>query len=196
MPGLFPVFLKLGQRKVVVVGGGRVAEAKVRSLLLAGADVTVVAPRMSAELERAPVTVVRSPFRAQHLSGAWFVVAAATREVNRRVRDAAEKRRLFVNVVDESEQATAYSGGVVRRGEVTVAVSTGGQTPALTALLREALEGLLPDDVAEWAELGRRERLRWRAARVPLYDRRPLLWEALDRLYRAPEGSHANEVRP
>ena len=196
MPGLYPVFLKLGQRKVVVVGGGRVALNKVRPLLLAGADVTVVAPRVSAELARAPVTLVRSSFRAQHLSGAWFVVAAATREVNRRVRAAAEKRRLFVNVVDEAEEATAYSGGVVRRGQVTVAISTAGQTPALAALLREAFEGLLPDEVAEWAELGRRARLRWRATRVPLSDRRPLLWQALDRLYRAPRRSHANEVRP
>jgi uroporphyrin-III C-methyltransferase/precorrin-2 dehydrogenase/sirohydrochlorin ferrochelatase len=196
MPDLFPVFLKLGQRKVVVVGGGRVALGKVRSLLSAGADVTVVAPRVSAELERAPVSIVKRPFRPQHLSGAWYVVAAATGEVNQRVRAAAEKRRLFVNVVDEPERATAYSGGVVRRGDVVVAVSTGGQTPALAALLREALAGLLPADVAQWAKLGRRERLRWRTARVPLYDRRPLLWQALDRLYRAPEGSHASEARP
>jgi siroheme synthase-like protein len=181
---LLPVFLKLGGRKVVVVGGGRVATAKVRSLLRAGAQITVVAPEVSDELRRAPLEITETGFRVEHLHGAWLVVAAATREVNREVREAADRGGVFVNVVDDSEQATAYLGGVVRRGDVTVAVSTGGTAPALAALLREALEALLPGEVARWAEIARAERLRWRRERVLWSARRPRLFEALERFYR------------
>jgi siroheme synthase-like protein len=195
-PWLLPVFRKLEGRKVVLVGGGQVAALKVRSLLTAGALVTVIAPEVSDEIGRAPVTIVASPFRPRHLHGAWFVVAAANREVNQRVREAAERHRLFVNVVDEADQATAYLGGVVRRGDVTVAVSTGGKVPALAALVREALEGLLPDDVRRWGEIARGERLRWRATRVAISDRRPLLFEILERHYRSPDGDRSRCLIP
>jgi uroporphyrin-III C-methyltransferase/precorrin-2 dehydrogenase/sirohydrochlorin ferrochelatase len=185
---LLPVFLNVGGRKVVVVGGGRVAATKVRSLLRAGARITVVAPEVSKELRHAPVKVAQTRFRAEHLHGAWLVVAAATREVNRQVRDAADRYGVFVNVVDDAERATAYLGGVVRRGDVTLAVSTGGAAPALAALLREALESLLTEDTMRWGEIARRQRLRWREEQVPWSARRPLLLEALQRLYRCPEG--------
>jgi len=128
---MFPAFLNLSSRRAVVVGGGPVAAAKLDALLAAGADVTVVAPEVVPEIEARGVTVIRRPFEDADLDGAWWVVAAATVDVNKRVRAAADARRIFVNAVDDPQHATAYLGGVVRRDGVTVAISTDGRAPAL-----------------------------------------------------------------
>jgi uroporphyrin-III C-methyltransferase / precorrin-2 dehydrogenase / sirohydrochlorin ferrochelatase len=181
---LYPVFLKLGGLPVVVVGGGTVAAQKLDGLLAAGARVTVIAPEVSGEVRRrAAVTVIERAFRPEDLDGARWVVAAATPAVNREVGAAAAARGLFVNAVDDPQAATAYLGGVVRRGEVEVAISTGGTAPALAGLLREALEAVLPHDLDAWWKLAIRERAAWKRAQVPMAERRPLLLRALERLY-------------
>ena len=177
----FPAFLRLEGRPVVVVGGGPVAASKVPALLGAGARVTVVAPRQVPGLDGLPIRQVRRPFRAADLDGAWWVVAAATPAVNRRVRRAADRRRVFVNAVDDRANATAFLGAVLRRGEVALAVSTGGTAPALAAVLRDALEELVPGDVAAWVEVARAERARWQAEGVPLSGRRSRLLAVLAR---------------
>jgi siroheme synthase-like protein len=182
---LYPVFLKLSGRRVLLVGGGRVAAGKLRGLLEAGAVVTVIAPRITADIEGPGVRILLRPLEPHDLDGCWFVVAAATPEVNRQVAEAALARRIFVNAVDDAEAASAYLGGVVRKGGATVAISTGGRAPALAGLLREALERLLPDDLGEWVTSAEQLRTRWRADGVPLEARRPLLLRALDELYRA-----------
>ncbi len=137
---LYPVFLKLDGLPVVIVGGGPVAASKLQGLLDAGAQVTVVAPQIVDELRVPGVKLIESEFRAAHLAGARWVVAAATPDVNRDVARAAAERGLFVNAVDDTASATAYLGGVVRRGPVELAISTGGLAPALAGLLREALD--------------------------------------------------------
>jgi uroporphyrin-III C-methyltransferase/precorrin-2 dehydrogenase/sirohydrochlorin ferrochelatase len=180
---MFPAFLDLRSRRVVVVGGGPVAAAKLDALLQAGADVTVVAPDVVREIERRGVTVVRRPFEESDLDGAWWVVAAAPTDVNRRVRAAADARRVFVNAVDDPAHATAYLGGVVRRDGVTLAISTDGRAPALAGLLREALDGWLPARLDEWLAAADEARRRWKTESVPMHDRRPQLLETLNELY-------------
>ncbi|HXH05925.1 MAG TPA: bifunctional precorrin-2 dehydrogenase/sirohydrochlorin ferrochelatase [Vicinamibacterales bacterium] len=182
-PRLLPAFLKVAGRRVVVVGGGAVAASKLVPLLAAGAEVTVVAPRVVPEIAASPVTVLPRPFEPADLDGAWFVVAAATPEVNRQVARAAEVRRVFVNAVDDPASASAYAGGVVRRDGVVIAISTEGSAPALAGLLRQAIDALLPADLAGWVETARGLRPRWKAAGVPLEARRPQLLEALNALY-------------
>jgi len=179
---LYPVFLKLAGLPVVVVGGGAVAAQKLDGLLAAGARVTVIAPAARDEVRRR-ATVIERAFRPSDLDGARWVVAAATPAVNREVAAAATARGLFVNAVDDPQAASAYLGGVVRRGEVEVAISTGGAAPALAGLLREALEAVLPHDVEAWLALAIRERAAWQRARVPIAERRPLLLRAIERLY-------------
>jgi thioredoxin-dependent adenylylsulfate APS reductase len=179
----FPVFLQLAGRRVVVVGGGPVAAGKLAALLAAGARVTVVAPAVLPAIAEAGVEVHRRPFRAGDLDGAWYAVAAATPEVNREVAAAAAERRLFVNAVDDPANASAYLGGVLRRGGVTVAVSTGGRAPALAGLLREALDAVLPDEVERWVEEAERLKQEQRANGVPMTARRPALLQALVGLY-------------
>src|SRR5262249_61921625 len=122
---LFPLFLKLDGRKVVVVGGGPVAAAKLGGLVETGAHVTVIAPEVEPELAATPgIVIVLRDFVASDLDGAWLVIAAATPAVNREVAAAAETRRVFVNAVDDRNHGTAYTGGVLRKRGVTIAGAT------------------------------------------------------------------------
>ena len=93
-------------------------------------------PRRSFEIDRPGVTVVRRPFEDADLDGAWWVVAAAPAHVNKRVRAAADARRIFVNAVDDPLHATAYLGGVVKRDGVTIAISTDGRARAVRLAAR------------------------------------------------------------
>ena len=180
---VFPVFLKLAGRRVLVVGGGPVAASKLRGLLDADATVVVVAPDVVEEIAAAPVEILRRPFVPEDLEGISFVVAAAPPDVNRVVAAAAHPRGLFVNAVDDMENATAYMGAIVRRAGVTMALSTDGEAPALAGLMREALEALLPDDLDAWVTSAREARRDWLARGVPMAERRPLMLEALVALY-------------
>jgi uroporphyrin-III C-methyltransferase/precorrin-2 dehydrogenase/sirohydrochlorin ferrochelatase len=180
---LFPIFLKLSGRPVLVVGGGTVATTKVDALRRAGARITVVAPRVSKEIAASRVHVVKRRFQAVDLDGQWLVISAATPAVNRQVARAAGRRQVFVNAVDDPPNATAYLGGVLRRAGVTISVSTDGHAPAIAGLLREGLEALLPDDLERWMALARRERKKWKARGVPMAERRPKLLDALNKMY-------------
>ena len=189
---LYPVFLDLSGLPVVVVGGGPVAASKLDGLLAAGALVTVVAPELDPAIRAiraggdrsAPrLRVIVERFRPAHLAGARYVVSAAPPEVNRAVAQAAAERGLFVNAVDDVAAATAILGGVVRRSDVTIAISTGGLAPALAGLLREALDAVLPAELDRWIEVAAAARADWKAAQVPMAERRPLLLRALDRIY-------------
>ena len=181
---LFPVFLKLDGRRVVVVGGGPVAAGKLAALQAAGARIEVVAPDIRPEIEAAGVTTHRREFAAPDLDGAWYVVAAAPPAINGQVVEAAETRGIFVNAVDDPAHATAYLGGVVRRGSVTIAISTGGRAPALAGLMREALDAWLPADLDRWLAAADEARREWKQQDVPMEKRRPLLLETLNRLYK------------
>lgn len=192
---LFPTFLKLGGRRVLLVGGGPVAAGKLAGLLDAGARVTVVAPDVRPEIAAEEVEIRRRPFESSDLDGVSYVVAAAPPEVNRAVAGAADARGIFVNAVDDIESASAYAGAVLRRAGMTVAISTEGDAPALAGLVREALESLLPEDLDDWMACAREARRRWLAEAVPMAERRPLLLTALNDLYARRAAAHAGEPR-
>ncbi len=183
MPAMFPVFLDLDGRDALVVGGGAVAESKTRSLLDAGARVTVVAPSIGFAWTHPNLTLHRRAFHARDLKNAWFVIAAATPAINHLVANVAEKRQRFVIAVDDKASCSAYAGAVVRRSGVTVSISTDGAAPALSRLLREALAELLPADLDRWRSLAVEKRREWRAAGVPMERRYPLLLQAVNQLY-------------
>jgi uroporphyrin-III C-methyltransferase/precorrin-2 dehydrogenase/sirohydrochlorin ferrochelatase len=192
MTELLPLFLNLTGRDVVLVGAGRVAAGKLRQLLAVGAHVRVVAPEIADEIveiardpQRTSLQVHRRAFVPDDLDGAWLVVAAATPAVNRDVAEAAEPRHVFVNAVDDPPNASAFLSGVVRRDGVTLAISTSGDAPALTALLREGLDALLPRDLGAWMARARAERIVWRRDGVPMDERKPRLLRALNDLYEA-----------
>jgi uroporphyrin-III C-methyltransferase/precorrin-2 dehydrogenase/sirohydrochlorin ferrochelatase len=171
---LYPVFLKLQGRRVLVVGAGAVAERKIAALRQAGALVRVVAPDATDAIREwtAASTVEWVPrrFQDEDVHDAWLVVAATPdAAVQRGVAAAAEARACFVVAVDDPVHASAYSGAVVRRPPFTVAISSSGATPALTRLLREIIEHVLPSEatIARAKEL----RARWQAERTPTADR-------------------------
>jgi uroporphyrin-III C-methyltransferase/precorrin-2 dehydrogenase/sirohydrochlorin ferrochelatase len=171
---LYPVFLKLEGRRVLVVGAGAVAERKIAALLQAGARVRVVAPEATDAVRgwAAAGEVEWDPrrFEDADLHDAWLVVAAtADAAAQRGIAAAAEARRCFVVAVDDPAHASAYSGAVVRRPPFTVAISSSGATPALTRLLREVVEHVLPseDTIARAKDL----RARWQAEETPIADR-------------------------
>jgi uroporphyrin-III C-methyltransferase/precorrin-2 dehydrogenase/sirohydrochlorin ferrochelatase len=195
MSHLLPLFLTLAGRDVVLVGGGLVATSKLQALVDAGARVRVVAPLVTPEIESAGVEIARRPFVAADLDGAWLAVAAATPEVNREVSSAAEARRIFVNAVDDPANASAFLSGTVRRDGVTIAVSTSGAAPALTALLREALESVLPADLDRWMAEAHRQRTIWRRDQVPMTARKPRLLRALNELYGRSEPRNLSDGR-
>lgn len=174
------------------------AASKLGPLLAAGADVRVVAPEVRPELVQVAelacaaagpeavvgcVTIDRRPFDDRDLDDVWLVVAAALPEVNRAVSAAAQQRRLFVNAVDDPANASAYFGGVVRRDGITLAISSRGDAPGLTGLLREALDAVLPRELRLWMDEARLQRVRWRRDGVPMEARRPLLLQALNVIY-------------
>ena len=187
---LFPIFLKLAGRSVLVVGGGVVASGKIDALRAAGADITVVAPEVCDPIRSAGVRIVERAFEPNDLTTQWLVVAAATPEVNRQVALESERRCLFVNAVDDPANASAYLGGVLRRNGVAIAISTNGRAPALAGLLREGLDALLPEDLDEWFRQADELKREWRSKGVPMEARRPQLMEALVKLY---EGRRTRE---
>jgi siroheme synthase-like protein len=156
-----------------------------------------VAPLVKDELAALAQEVHRRPFAPADLDGAWLAFAAATPEVNREVKRAADLRRIFLVAVDDVASCTAFGLARIARGDVTIAIGTGGRAPALTALLRRAIERLLPDDLGAWVELAERERQAWKAGKTPLGDRRARLLEVLvneERLALDERSERAGEV--
>jgi len=154
----------------------------------------VVAPEVCEAIAAAGVCVERRGFHSSDLDGAWFVVAAAPPDVNRRVAEEAERRQVFVNAVDDPSNASVYLGGVVRRGGVTLGVSTDGAAPALAGLLREALDALLPAELETWSARAHELRRSWRERAIPMEARRPELLDALNALYESRDMLNKREV--
>ncbi len=198
MTELLPLFLNLNGRQVVLVGGGRVAAAKLQQLVAVGARVRVIAPEISMAITegRHPnVDLFQRAFVPDDLDDVWLVVAAATPAVNAEVAAAAETRRLFVNAVDDPANASAFLSGVVRRDGVTIAISTNGDAPALTALVREAVDALLPSDLAAWMDVARTARIEWRRDALAMEQRKPRLLRALNARYE-PSGERIPWLNP
>ena len=164
---LFPLFLDLRGRRVLVVGGGAVARRKVAALLDTGADVVVGAPHLDPALaglvENRRITVLPGRFDPAWLDDAWLAIAASDDPVvNRAVAEAGARRRVPVNVVDDADASVVQLPAVVRRGPVQVAISSGGGAPLLARHLRELFEAQLDESLGAFARLlaTQRDRIR------------------------------------
>ncbi len=141
----YPIFIRIEDKPCLVVGGGAVGERKVLDLLEAGARVTVLSQALTptlTELARAgQIRYLNEVFNPDHLNGMVLVMAATDdREVNARVSAAAQARGIWVNVADDPEYCTFIVPAQVRHGDLTLAISTGGASPALARKLREDLQ--------------------------------------------------------
>lgn len=153
----FPMFVDLTDKKCIVVGGGTVAAGKIRQLASFGADVTVIAPEVGdavrALAKQPGVSALFRPFEEKDIEGAALVVAATDdAAVNRQVSKLCKAAKIPVNVADEKELCSFYFPAIVRRGDVVAAVSTGGNSPALSAHLRRELEECVPERYGRAAE--------------------------------------------
>ena len=158
MTELYPAFLNVQGRRCVVVGGGEVAERKVRALLASGASVTVVAPSVAPAIARfaesGDLTLRRRGFEAGDAAGALLVFAATdVPEVNAAVLREARAAGALVNVADDPRSGDFHVPAMVRRGDVVVAISTGGRSPSFARHLRLDLESWLTTERVELADL-------------------------------------------
>ena len=152
---LFPMFLKLEGRSCLVVGAGAIGEPKIESLLTSGASVRVIAPRVTAavaEWARAGTIVWDArEFNSADLDGVFLVIAAtSSRGVNGTIFREAQQRNILCNVVDDPEYCDFYYPAVVRRGDLQVAISTNGHSPALAQRIRRELEIQFGTEYGEW----------------------------------------------
>jgi siroheme synthase-like protein len=164
---LYPIFLKLDGREVLVVGAGAVAAFKTALLLRAGARVRVVAPeacdRVRQMAERGEIAWLRRAFRPEDAAGAALAIAATgDAAANDRVMNACRDARVLVNVVDDPDRCDFFVPATLERGSVQVAVSTHGESPAFAKRLRAQLEAALHPSLGEYVELLGRARRRIR----------------------------------
>jgi siroheme synthase-like protein len=158
MAAYYPVFLNIADKQCIVIGGGEVALRKTQELLNCGATVVVVSPAPCRKLMELAgdglITVLEKEFTSENLSGAFIVVVTTNdNSVNARVAKEAKERGIPVNVADNIGLSDFILPSLLRRGDITVAVSTSGKSPALARKLRTNLEGVIGSEYAVLAEL-------------------------------------------
>ena len=174
---LFPLFADLKGRRVLVVGGGVVAERKVKSLLSSGALVTVGAPDATPLLheyaQQKQIDLYLDSFQEDWLDKAWLAIAATDdRQLNRRIAELAHERRLLINVVDDPELSSFQVPSIVDRSPLTIAISSAGSAPVLARRLRERIESLFDQSLGSLAGLAAKYRPAIKTARPELRSRR------------------------
>lgn len=189
----YPVLLDLEGRHCVVVGGGQVAERKVRALLECGAKVVVIAPKVTRAIgdlaRQGAIRLLPKAYEdgdlggAPPAAGAWLVVAAARGrcaacgQVNAAVAAEARRQRIPVNVADDPQRCDFIVPAVVRRGPLLIAISSGGASPALARRLREVIEAQVGEEYGELARL--LGRLRPEVLRITQEKKRRRIWQAI-----------------
>lgn len=154
---LFPLFLKLDGKRCLVAGGGAVAAEKVESLLRCGARVVVVAPEAAQPIkllsEAGRVQWLPRRFEPGDLAGAVMAIAATSdRNVNRAVFEEASRRSILANAVDDPPLCDFFCASVVERGDLQIAISTGGKSPALAQRLKREIDTQLAPDLGQWLD--------------------------------------------
>ena len=160
---LFPIFVDLSKKRVLVVGGGRVATRTVKSLLRFTENITVVAPKVSRELEElhreGRIRLKRRRFLSQDLKGTDVVIVAVDNvKLQERIYRLCEKRGILCNSVDSPELCNFIFPSLVVRGELVIGISSSGKVPALSKRIREIIERCLPENIEEVLEELSRER--------------------------------------
>lgn len=179
----YPLFADLHGRSCLVVGGGKIAQRKVATLLKYGAAVTVVSPTVTRALaayaRQGRIRHDARPFTPSDLEGAWLAYAATDDQaINEQIVAAATARRTFVNVVDQPSLCSFIAPAIVKRGPLTIAISTGGASPSLAKQLRRELQAVVGPEYGVMAKLlgGLRGTAK---RRLPRYDDRRRYFDAL-----------------
>jgi precorrin-2 dehydrogenase/sirohydrochlorin ferrochelatase len=179
---LFPMFMKLEGRPCLVVGAGTIGAPKISSLIAAGAVTRVIALSATAEVgewaRAGSLTWEARAFESADLDGVFMVIAATnSRELNAAIFNEARQRNILCNVVDDPEYCDFYYPAVVRRGDLQLAISTNGQSPALAQRIRRELEIQFGPEYADWLEQLGKIRQQLFASKMNPEERRYLLHE-------------------
>lgn len=156
---LYPIFVEMKGRRILVIGGGHVSTEKVRGLLASEADVTLVSPELNDELrehvEAGRIRHVERAYQDSDLDGGYELIMVATDDgaINAEVAAGSKKRGIWVNAADDQKHCDFILPSVVRKGKITLAASTSGASPALARRLREELDAYLTDDMPALADL-------------------------------------------
>lgn len=178
---LFPAFLKLARRRCVVIGAGPIAEEKITGLLLAKADIRVVAPRATSQIRAwARAKKIRwdeRSYRRADLAGAFLVIAATSSpDLHAIIYADARRSGVLCNVVDDPEHCDFYYGAVVRRGALQIAISTEGHSPSLAQRLKKKIAREIGSEYEAWlAEIGEIRRRLFADGNMPPARRKKLL---------------------
>ncbi len=183
---MFPIFLRLEKRPVLVVGAGPVALRKVEALRAAGAEIHVIAPEVHPDIAALAnsglLSVEQRPFRRNDCDGAFLVIAATgDPAVNKAVRDEAENLGLLINSVDDPPNCNFYVPAIVRVGDLRIAVSTQGKAPILSGLVRAWLERTVPKSLAALVEDTEKLRLQLKDTEPDATKRNAALRQYLER---------------
>jgi siroheme synthase-like protein len=183
MTNYYPVYIQLEMQPCVVIGGGKIAEDKVDGLLAAGAHVTVISPDLTPRLlqmtRQRKVTHISRSYQRGDLIGAFVVICATDRrEVNQQVWEEASANGQLVNVVDDTPHCNFIAPAILRNGDLTIAISTGGKAPALAVRIKERLQEELGPEYARFLELAGELRGQL-AEHVPDLEKRKALWYEL-----------------
>lgn len=156
---LYPIFLKVNQLNVLIVGGGNVALEKLTFLLKSSpnANVHLVAKEFNLDVlklaQKVGASLVKAPYSETALKNKQVVIAATnSMVVNRQIHLDAKSKNILVNVADTPELCDFYMGGIVTKGHVKIAISTNGKSPTLAKRLRQFFEEIIPDNINELAE--------------------------------------------
>ena len=181
----YPVFLDLKDRRIIVIGGGEVAERKIGSLLDTGAWILVISPKVTPGIaslsEQKRIEVINRAYIAGDCAGAALIFSATgDPEISRAVYAEAAALGIFVNTADQPSQCSFIMPAVVRRGDIGVAISTSGTSPALAARLRRKISGIIGPEYGRLAELLSRARPEIRRKILTETDRKDLHYRIID----------------
>jgi len=176
----YPVFLNLAQRSVIVIGGGKMAHEKVEGLLPTGACVTLIAREQVAPLQELAaghrIKLVARDYMQGDLEKAFLAISTLNdREVNAQIFQEANDRNIPVNVVDDTPHCSFIAPSILRRGDLTVAISTSGKAPAVAVRLRQQLQDQIGDEYAQFLEIAGTLRAPL-AEKYPDFETRKKLW--------------------
>lgn len=200
----YPVYIQLHDQPCVVIGGGKIAEGKVDGLLAAEARVTVISPNLTPRLhelaEQNQITYISRTYQPGDLTGAFLVISATDQaEINHQVWEEASSNRQLVNVVDDTPHCNFIAPAILRKGDLTIAISTAGKAPALAVRLKEQFQKEIGPEYERFLELA--GQLREPLARhIPDFERRKSLWyelvdsEVLDLLARGEEARAIQKI--
>ena len=179
----YPVYIQMHEQSCVVIGGGKIAEGKVEGLLAVEAKVTVIAPDLTPHLQdladQKQITYLGRAYQPGDLTGAFMVICATDQaEINHQVWQEATANHQLVNVVDDTPRCNFIAPSILRKGDLTIAISTSGKAPALAVRLKERLQREIGPEYERFLELAGelREPL---ARHIPDFETRKALWYEL-----------------